>query len=215
MVRFVVIGGGIGGMEIGALLSDLGEVIVFEKSSQIGGRAMVVEKEGFLLDFGAHPIRFGPNSAIAQTMRDIDRPIDFVKPGDVIGLLEDGSSDLFPSGGLMAIFKTKMIPKLKTLKLILRFVRYKEEEIEKLLDVPLQEFIEEQGFGPRIRRYLKMSCAALMVCPFLERVSTGEFIKNIKEVLDKGSVYYPRGGWNSFFNPLKEKIKGSGGKIKL
>jgi len=90
-----------------------------------------------------------------------------------------------------------------------------EEKIRDLMDVSISEYVNEQGIeDDRIKRYLKMACAAIMVCPFLDRVSTGEFIENVKEVLDKGSVYYPRGGWNSFFDPLITTIQKNGGIVQ-
>jgi len=59
--KYIIIGAGIAGLHIGALLSQHGKVLILEKAKEIGGRAIVVEKEGFKLDFGIHMIRFGPN----------------------------------------------------------------------------------------------------------------------------------------------------------
>ncbi len=52
---YIVLGAGIAGLHIGALLSQHGKVVVLEKTNEIGGRAKLVEKDGFKLDFGAHP----------------------------------------------------------------------------------------------------------------------------------------------------------------
>ena len=51
--RIVVIGAGFGGMSAAAILAKTGfEVIVVEKNSQPGGRAMLYKKEGFVFDMG-------------------------------------------------------------------------------------------------------------------------------------------------------------------
>jgi phytoene dehydrogenase-like protein len=54
---YIVIGGGICGLQIGALCSTLGKTLLLEKTNDVGGRARVIKKDGFLLEWGPHPVR--------------------------------------------------------------------------------------------------------------------------------------------------------------
>ena len=212
---FIVIGGGICGFEIGALLSRHGKVLLLEKSSKIGGRARVIKKDGFLLDYGPHPVRFGPKSALGQTCEDAGFSVDFIKPGLMYAFMADGKQHIFPSGSPAAILKTKMVSKLKLAKLLLRVKRYSEEELKDLYTMSLQEFYEEQNIDPGIQQYLNMVSASMMVNPFPEKSSIGALFENVLEVLRKGSVYYPRGGWTSFFEGFQKTIEDNGGEIRV
>ncbi|MFX1387805.1 MAG: FAD-dependent oxidoreductase, partial [Promethearchaeota archaeon] len=51
----VIIGGGIGGTAIGAILTAKGfKILLIEKNKFIGGRCSSYEKEGFKIDVGVH-----------------------------------------------------------------------------------------------------------------------------------------------------------------
>lgn len=51
--KVVVIGAGIGGMSVAALMASRGyEVVVYEKNDRAGGRADILEKKGFRFDMG-------------------------------------------------------------------------------------------------------------------------------------------------------------------
>ncbi|MEJ2279787.1 MAG: FAD-dependent oxidoreductase, partial [Candidatus Lokiarchaeota archaeon] len=162
-ITFLIVGAGISGLHLGALLSQYGQVIIFEKSHKVGGRARVENIQGFNLDFGIHPIRFGPNSALGDSLKELGCNIEFIKPGKSWVYMRNGKRILF---------------------------------------------------DPQIRNFLRLTSSAIQVNPFPERSSTGELLKNIKRVLEKGSIYYPNGGWNSILNGLINKIKENRGEIR-
>ncbi|MCP4764287.1 MAG: NAD(P)-binding protein, partial [archaeon] len=131
--EYIVIGGGICGFEIGALCSTIGKVLLLEKTSSIGGRARVVDKNGFKLDWGGHPVRFGKKSSIAQTMRDIGVDIEFINPGISYAYLANGERHIFPSG-IKGIIKTKMISKLQLVKVVIDLLKRMKKDKTKLLE---------------------------------------------------------------------------------
>src|SRR3990172_2473325 len=96
--RAIIVGAGINGLLLGALLSDEGyNVIIFEKEN-IGGRAALKYMDGFSIDNGIHLIRFGPKSALARIMRSLDKPIIFKKLAKSFIFDHDGIIKLFPTG---------------------------------------------------------------------------------------------------------------------
>ncbi|MHA1792083.1 MAG: phytoene desaturase family protein [Promethearchaeota archaeon] len=211
---FIVIGGGICGLQIGALCARLGSVLLLEKEPFIGGRARVVEKNGFKLDWGPHPVRFGMNSPIARTMKDIGvNDIKWLKPKFSHAWLSDGKKTIFPSG-LMGILKSKMLPKLKFFKMILDLRKRLKSDPMMLKSKSIHEYCSENGLDSRLVTFLKISSAAMQVNPDMHASSIGELAENMLEVMRKGSIAYPANGWNDFILPLKEKIE-QHGKILL
>jgi phytoene dehydrogenase-like protein len=67
VARTIIIGAGINGLLLGALLAHDGdEVTIVEKNSFPGGRAFLLERDGYVMDYGIHLTRFGPARARAQ-----------------------------------------------------------------------------------------------------------------------------------------------------
>jgi len=211
---FLIIGGGIAGLHIGALLSQHGKVIVFEKSHEIGGRARIENIDGFKLDYGVHPIRFGPNSAIGISLLEINKSISFIKPGKSWAFLKNGEKTIFPTGGIMAIVRSSMVPFTSTLKLLLKIKKMDTKDFQELYDISLKEWLEKENIRSELKKFLIMTSSAIQVNPFPERSSAGELLHNIKRVLEIGSIYYPKDGWSPIFSQFSEKIKENGGMIK-
>ena len=212
---YIIVGGGISGLHIGSLLSQHGKVLVLEKSKVLGGRARIVDLDGFKLDFGPHPVRFGPISALAKTLKNIGKPIEFIKPGNSWAFLSDGTKTIFPTGGILAVLRSKMVPVFKTLKLLLKIKGMKKKEFYELYDVSLERWFKKEAIIRSIRKYLTIASGAMQVNPFIERSSSGELLHNIQRVLKKGSVYYPKGGWGTIFSNFKEVFKENEGEIRV
>ncbi|NLZ28742.1 MAG: NAD(P)-binding protein, partial [Firmicutes bacterium] len=57
MFDTIIVGGGITGLQLGALLSHDGEkVLILDRGSRTGGRAVVQKRKGFIVDYGVHLI---------------------------------------------------------------------------------------------------------------------------------------------------------------
>jgi phytoene dehydrogenase-like protein len=213
--EFIIIGAGIAGLHIGALLSQHGKVLVLEKAKDIGGRAKVIYKNGFKLDYGIHLIRFGPNSALGKSLDEIGKPIDFIKPGEFWAFLDDGMKTIFPAGDAKAMRKSKMVPLKEAIELIVTIRKNMDlQDFEKLYDVSLEMWFKNENIIPEIERYVTMASSAVQVNPFPDRSSAGETLQNVRRVLELGSVFYPRGGWEEIFTRFIDKIKENNGEIR-
>ncbi|TFF90631.1 MAG: NAD(P)/FAD-dependent oxidoreductase [Promethearchaeota archaeon] len=212
---YIIIGGGICGVQIAALCSTIGKVLLLEKTKMLGGRARVVEKNGFKLDYGPHPVRFGKKSALANTLRDVgSKDVKFIDPGKMFVYLKNGERHIFPSG-IMGYIKTKLIPRIKTIKTIWKLRKKVKKDPNKLFDVSFKEYFEQNDIDPRIRLFLKLASSSMQVNPHMDRSSIGEFYLNFIEVIKKRiSVNYPQGGWSTFFTKLSEVIEANSGIIQ-
>lgn len=208
---FITVGGGITGLQLSALLVHDGcKVLVCEKSNHIGGRAFVLEKEGFVLDNGIHLIRFGPKSATAKVFKHIKRPLNFVDLGTSYFVDDDGRIKVFPTspGGFL---KTEILSASEKLKALTLLFRIRKLKADRWLGVSVKDWMDEMNIKGGIRKYLHLVSASMLVCPFVERASAGELIRNVSKVLKaRKSVMYPRGGWKYILDTLKGEIERNG-----
>ncbi len=115
----------------------------------------------------------------------------------------------------MSVVKSKMVPTLETLKLMIKIKKMTTQQFIELYNTPLLEWFEKENISPKLRKFLTMISSTLQVNPFPERSSAGELIHNVHRVLEIGSVYYPRGGWSSIFNNFIEKITENKSEVRL
>jgi len=74
----VIIGSGLAGLTAGAFLAEKGaKVLILEELSQIGGRVRVLEKEGFILDYGLH--LYSPKSPFPSLTEKLNKELVLLK----------------------------------------------------------------------------------------------------------------------------------------
>ncbi len=210
MPKTIIVGAGVNGLLLGALLAHEGdEVTVFEKSRIVGGRAFLLEKGGFVLDYGIHLTRFGPKSAVAAIMKRIGHEVQFRRLGASF-VHDGGRMKIFPTspGG---IFKSDLFTFAEKLRIIGLLLAIKRGRFDELMDVSLEDWMREHGITGGIRTYFELVSASVMVCPFVEKTSAGEMFRNLRKVLVTGhSAEYPAGGWKPIHRALVDTIKKSG-----
>ncbi len=210
MAKTIIVGAGINGLLLGALLVREGdEVLVFEKSRRTGGRAFLLEKDGFVVDYGIHLTRFGPQSALAAILKSVGHEVRFRKLG-VSYVHDGGKMKIFPTspGG---IFKSELFSIGEKLRILRLLVAIKRGKYDDLMDVSLGEWMREHGVDGGIRTYFELVSASVMVCPFVEKASAGELFRNLRKVLVTGhSAEYPVGGWEPIHRALVDIISAHG-----
>lgn len=74
--KVIVIGSGIGGSAVAALLQHFGkaDVELFEQNNFVGGRYASYMKDGFRLDVGCHLIANGDKGRLGDVLRLLGRP---------------------------------------------------------------------------------------------------------------------------------------------
>lgn len=214
MYDFIMVGAGITGLELSALLSQDGyRVLVLEATDRPGGRAQITTKDGYTVDYGVHLIRFGPESAISKICRQLGHKVDFIPLGKSFVQDEDGKIKLFPTGpgGFLRSEMFTFRERLKALKIMLSI---KKGNFGSLKETSVKEWMDRNDIHGGLRRYFTLVSASMMVCPFIERSSVGEMLSNISRVLKTGySVMYPAGGWKKLFE-LYIKIINKNGQIR-
>lgn len=213
MKKVIIIGAGTSGLFCGALLSKNGyQVEVYEKTSNIGGRAMCIEKNGFILDYGLHVMRNGEKGFIASLLKEVNANVDMISisepeilyfenkkfheyPGDIKKFIQ---SDFGEENDKNILFSSIVQPDI----------------VEKNMEKSILEWIKENNLSNKIERFLKLASLAI-VCPFIEKASAGELFDVIrrKVLLDYPKIAYPVGGFGEIHKKLSDIILSNGGYI--
>lgn len=212
MARTIIIGAGINGLLLGALLAHDGdEVTVIEKNSFPGGRAFLLERDGYVMDYGVHLTRFGPASALAKIMERIGNEVAFRKLGTSYVINQRGEMVIFPTspGG---VFKSRLFTLAEKIRIIGLLLKIKKGAFDEgLMDVSLRDWLNRNGITGGIRTYFELLSGTVMVCPFFEKTSAGEMFRILRKVLVTGhSAEYMTGGWKPVYIALIREIEKKG-----
>jgi phytoene dehydrogenase-like protein len=102
----VVIGGGLAGLAAASYLARAGRrVTLFEKSANVGGRAISQERNGFHFNLGAHALQM--DSQATKVLDELGVPYTGGKPGKIWAVC-DGNLDTLPTGP-MSLLRTGLL----------------------------------------------------------------------------------------------------------
>ncbi len=238
--KVCIIGAGIAGLTAAALLAKKGyKVTVFEKESELGGRALsfsgtsLTKKKYDRLLSNYHSF-LAFSEPDVQTIMDnnlldgysLDLGYHAIGGGVLSNLNEvlkefDDHVDFLESyvgfideSGYQFPFLSK-IDKLKILPNILRLLFASEKTLKKLDSVSITETINRYGRG-NMKLILEIFSRSITTVNDLDRISTGEMFRAQRN-LYQGSkpVGYPKGGLGVIHQKLAEIIQNQGGSLKL
>ncbi len=214
MSKTIIVGGGINGLLLGALLTRNGDdVLLFERNERIGGRAFLLERDGFTLDNGVHCVRFGPESALAKIMHELGFELTFTRPGISHVIDYDGEIKVFPTSP-SEIFQSKMFSFAEKIRMLSFLIKIKRGAYGNIDNISLQEWFTANTISGGIKKYFELLSASVMVCPFYHKTSAREMFRILERIIKCGhSAEYPAGGWKPVHESLVRTINDRGSII--
>ncbi len=212
MYDFIIVGAGIAGLELGAMLAQDGyRVLVLEQAQHVGGRAFIHEKDGFILDNGIHLVRFGKKSAIAKVINRIGGNIEFKRLGKSYFVDQNNNFVLFPTSP-SDFFKSEMFTIAERLKALFAMLQIKMNKYKDTENLTVSDWMVNEHIQKGLKRYFSLVSGSMLVCPDIAVASLSALTENISKVLKTGiSVEYPLHGWaKDIIEPITNKIKQSG-----
>ena len=237
----VVVGAGIGGMGVGALLQARGyQVTVVEKNNFVGGKASSYERDGFVVDSAFHVFsqgRKGPHGIINEKIGGdlrwiVHDPFATARMGRGGGRKDTWQipQSLFtaaPFGGL-AYLKGALRPSIvKTLKTVLKNFGVKEfimtlikiamvDEtfIASIDDMTFYEFISKFTEDEKIHRLMANLSLISFVVPYNEG-SAGELLWCLIHSYRKGTMGVPMGGVRQIAGTYGRRLIAFDGNLRL
>ena len=221
--KVVIIGSGIGGSSIAALLSKEGmEVTVLEKNSYPGGKAASFEREGYIYDTGVHWLARGDKGPIGKIADIVGARIKFK-------LLEPAMQ--FSTGGRTAILAQKMVKQ----EFLQRFFEeigvlpenrggahalfkdlareHSPKELEILDGISLSDHIARFVDDEQLNRVLD-GFTGMYMCVSRRSASAGEFIVCFSSQVKENNLCYPIGGMRAVPMAYLDAFQALGGEIR-
>jgi prolycopene isomerase len=207
-----VIGGGVGGTAVGAILSSKGlRTLLVEKNKNIGGRCSTYEKKGFKIDVGVHSFgrtSKGPHGRVLK-MIGMENAVEWVparSPGP--SQYYQGRFWKFPKelGGL--------IPPSDAQKVTRLFSEIMQVQDTKDLDnTNTKSWLSKYTNNTLVHSFINTICMLYFVIPYTE-ASAGEFVRCMSSLIKHLSTGYPKGGCISVPQAYADGISKFKGVVK-
>ena len=208
----VVIGGGIAGLSTAALLSRDGyRCIVLEQLPIAGGRARVVEKNDFYIDYGIHVHRFAAEGRAAEVLRRAGIARRFLPVGAPL-IRHNGKFINFPKSpvDILTCPLLSMRSRLKFMGMFVKVLTGKKNH--DLYGATVQDWLKElKAEAEDMADLVRLVSLAGLVCGDIERASAGELVDFLRVALKaKEATGYFLGGWDNLLMQLMRVIEMNG-----
>jgi len=225
--EIVIIGAGIGGLAVGALLAHRGRtVLVLERNPFLGGRCTGYKKQGFTIDtfvhmfgrcekgpFGQLLARLGRPDALRWWHASAEqRPLMFIddRPYPYPDASFSTRQDLISVYQGFGLGDEAIRTALRIQETILEMPY---EETFALDDVPYSRWLRQFTTDPTILA-LEHQKTLILCVTTLKETSTGEFIRVTQQCQRDAHVGYPKGGCLKIPTVLADLIALHGGEVR-
>jgi len=224
MKKIAVIGSGVGGSAIAALLAKRGaDVEVFERNNFLGGKAASYVRDGFTCDMGIHYTARGDKGPLGLVAKKVSADLQFIKKDPLFNLIWDKKSCELPLKftGLVPLAKMALTTGVRIknywvgFKILNKLLSANTlKDVEPYNDVPLRDFINQYTDDPELHTLIAIFCGLLITIP-MEEASTGEFMWCFSSWAKTGSCAYPRGGFGEICNSYIKTVKKNNGIVHI
>ena len=210
----IIIGGGVGGTAIGAILASKGfKTLLIEKNKFIGGRCSSYEKEGFKIDIGVHTFgrtSRGPHGKILK-MIGMENAIDWVlcrNPGP--RWFYQGKFWKFPRELKELIPHSDFSSLMKLFRDVVKMM--KKKNLEEFERKSAKDLLSQYTDNNLVHSFVDIISLLYFVVPYYQ-TSASEFVRCLSSLSADFSIGYPKGGCESIPLTYAQGIEKFGGNI--
>ncbi len=221
--KIVVIGTGVGGASVSALLAKEGaEVTVLERNSYPGGKAASFEREGFIYDTGVHWLARGGKGPMGEIADIVGTEIEFVTMETAMEYTTGGRTALLSQNmedeeALERLFEEiGVLPENREggYALFKDLARERSpEELEELDEVAFSDYIARFVDDEQLNLVLN-GFTAMYMCISSRSASTGEFILCFSTQSREKNLCYPVGGMRAVPMAYLDALQAMGGELR-
>lgn len=210
----IIIGSGIGGGGVGALLAHAGwKVLVIERNKLIGGRCISYDRSGCTMDLGWHFYCLGKVGPLQEILNRVGLP-ESIPWNDLNGTSYIQIGKVAKKYSKQSMYEAADESERENFKKLFQAVfTITDEELEKLWYVPVTEWV--QTFTKdKMANTLIESFVSQYFCVPSSVASSAEFIRAFRDVMANRATSYPSGGNYSVPVAYIEAVKKFGGEVK-
>jgi len=211
----IIIGTGIGGAAIGALLAHAGwKILILEKNKIVGGRCTTYKRYGFKVDLGWHNFCLGDKGPHEDICRQVGMPnaIEWLSTVNK-GRLQIGDEVMdYNRKTMINVLPENERDNMR--KLFASAMQLSNQELDKLYYVPLAKWVDTFTKN-RLAHTLIDSLVSQYFCVPSSVASAAEFIKCFRDVVTYRGMAYPKGGNITVPKTYITAIEKYGGEVRL
>ena len=205
-IDVAIIGGGLAGLAAGAYLGRAGrKVVLFEKSSQLGGRAASQDRSGYHFNLGAHAVYEA--SPAAEVLRELG--VRYTG-GNPVGVRCMSGGKTYPApADPLSLLRTEVLgprAKWEAGRLLLKLQMV---DPQSLAGVTLRDWLDKEVKYPNTRRLFEATARVSTYTNAPEHLSMSVFIEQLRQVT-RGKIVYVDGGWQSLVDELARVARAAG-----
>ncbi len=221
--RVVVIGTGIGGSGVAALLAKEGaKVLVLERNGFWGGKAASFERDGFIYDTGVHWVARGEKGPLGEISREVGGSLRFKALEPAMKLMVGGRSTLLTQelgkpeelDRILSELEVAEGERDKAKGFFLDVMRPRTaEELAALEEVPATEYLSQFTSDPQFMVFVSGIIGMhLTISP--KQASASEFIYCFETQARNQNLSYPIGGIGAIPKDYLDALERAGGEVR-
>lgn len=209
--KVIVIGGGLAGLTAANFAANSGcQVMLFEKSQAVGGRAATSEKSGVLFNLGPHALYRGGQAF--KILRELGVEFTGGVPKVDGTLAIDGGRKHSLPGGTLSLMTTSLFGLSAKLEAARALTDLPKIDAATLNHLTVNEWLNKEIRNQDLRRLLAALFRLSTYANDPDRLSASVAVSQFQMALAK-SVLYPDGGWQTMVDGLRAKAESVGVKI--
>jgi phytoene dehydrogenase-like protein len=198
-----IIGGGLAGLSTATYLARAGmDVMLFEKSHRLGGRAATQEYAGYAFNRGVHALYYG--SAGTRVLQELGVTYGYKNPRGV-QLYEHGRFSIAPVSA-STILRTHFFTASEKVEFVALFAKIMRVKSASVGGQSTREWLEREVRSQRLRQMLTAFARTLTYCANLDLMSAEVFLQ--RQALS--DIRYIDGGWQSLVTSLQTRATEAG-----
>lgn len=211
----IVVGAGIGGAGIAALLASAGwKILILDNNRLPGGRCTCYDRKGFTVDLGAHNFTLGHKGPLEEICRKSGVPGSIKWVSMVNKALLQVGDEVKPYNRKTMVEALPKIEQENLSRLFKKVFELTDQEIDALWYVPVNIWVDNFTKDSMAHTIIDSLVSQYFCIPSSE-ASTAEWINCFKAVVASRATAYPMGGNISIVNAFMSAVEKHNGVAKL
>lgn len=203
----IIIGGGLAGLTASTYLAREGKkVLVLEKSDLIGGRAITTNKNGILMNLGAHALYRGGEAM--TILNELGISLDGGIPSTGAHGLWKNQVFKIPTD-LRSLLSSSLLSVTGKITFIRLMMKLRMLDIHTIPAISLSEWTEKEITDPLVRHIFYALCRTTTYT-YAPKVQLARPVLKQIQLSLKDGVFYVDGGWGSLVTKLRKKAEEAG-----
>lgn len=203
----IIVGGGLSGLAAATYAARSGRsVMLFEKASEPGGRAITKQRNGFSMNLGAHALYY--QTEAGEVLRELGIAYSGKEPPTYYALAHD-KLHILPQTPL-ALLRTTLLDVPAKLELLGLQAAVMSVNTLTLQHVSIAEWLGQHVRHPQLRALLLMFARVTTYSNAPEMQSAALFVEMLRKI---PKVLYLDGGWQTLVDGLRVAAENAGVRI--